>query len=46
VRFAEIFLATPFSGAPRHVRRLALLADYEASGALPASGEAGVDGGR
>jgi ribose 5-phosphate isomerase B len=46
VRFAEIFLATPFSGAARHVRRLALLADYEASGALPASGEDVVDGGR
>jgi ribose 5-phosphate isomerase B len=35
VRFAEIFLATPFSEAPRHVRRLALLADYEATGVLP-----------
>jgi ribose 5-phosphate isomerase B len=35
VRFAEIFLATAFSGAERHVRRLALLADYERSGTLP-----------
>jgi ribose 5-phosphate isomerase B len=35
LRFAEIFLATPFSEAPRHVRRLALLADYEATGVLP-----------
>ena len=35
VRFAELFLATPFSDAERHVRRLALLAGYEASGELP-----------
>jgi ribose 5-phosphate isomerase B len=31
VRYAEIFLATPFSGDERHVRRLALVADYEAA---------------
>lgn len=35
LRFAEIFLATAFSGAPRHVRRLAQLAGYEASGEVP-----------
>jgi ribose 5-phosphate isomerase B len=35
VRFAEVFLATPFSGGERHVRRLALVADYEASGVSP-----------
>jgi ribose 5-phosphate isomerase B len=30
VRFAEIFLATPFSGASRHQRRIDMLAQYEA----------------
>ena len=35
IRFAEIFVATPFSAAERHERRLALLAGYEASGELP-----------
>jgi ribose 5-phosphate isomerase B len=35
VRFAELFLATPFSEGARHVRRLALLAGYEATGQLP-----------
>jgi ribose 5-phosphate isomerase B len=39
VRYAEIFLATPFSGAARHVRRLTQVADYEASGVLPPRAE-------
>ncbi len=34
VRFAEIFLTTPFSDEPRHERRIAMLAEYEATGAI------------
>jgi ribose 5-phosphate isomerase B len=46
VRFAQIFLSTPFSEAERHVRRLALVANYEESGVLPPVRAAVVDGGR
>lgn len=35
LRFAEIFLSTSFSAQKRHVRRLAQLSGYEASGELP-----------
>jgi ribose 5-phosphate isomerase B len=35
VRFAEAFLATPFSNAERHVRRIELLSGYEQTGVLP-----------
>jgi ribose 5-phosphate isomerase B len=35
IGFAKIFISTPFSGAPRHARRLAEIADYEQTGTLP-----------
>jgi ribose 5-phosphate isomerase B len=34
LRFVEIFLATPFSQADRHKRRIAMLAEYEDTGAI------------
>ncbi len=41
VRFAQIFLSTPFSEAERHVRRLALVANYEESGVSAAGARGG-----
>ena len=35
IGFANVFLSTAFSGAPRHARRLAEIADYEQTGELP-----------
>jgi ribose 5-phosphate isomerase B len=35
VGFVEAFLAEPFSGDPRHARRIGMLTDYETTGELP-----------
>jgi ribose 5-phosphate isomerase B len=35
VTFAKVFVETPFSGEPRHARRLAMVADFEKTGQLP-----------
>jgi ribose 5-phosphate isomerase B len=34
LRFVEIFLATPFSEDPRHERRIAMVTEYETTGAI------------
>jgi ribose 5-phosphate isomerase B len=34
-RFVEIFVDTPFSQDPRHIRRIGMLTEYEATGELP-----------
>jgi ribose 5-phosphate isomerase B len=36
VKFAKVFVETPFSQEPRHARRIAMLTDYEKTGELPA----------
>ena len=36
LRFAEIFVATPFSNEARHRRRIAMLTDYERTREVPA----------
>jgi ribose 5-phosphate isomerase B len=41
-RFIAIFLTTAFTGEERHVRRIAMLADYETSGDLPPLPESAV----
>ena len=35
IGFTRIFVSTPFSGEPRHSRRLAMITNYEKTGELP-----------
>lgn len=35
IRYVTLFVTTPFSGDPRHVRRIGMLTDYERTGVLP-----------
>jgi ribose 5-phosphate isomerase B len=41
-RFVELFVSTPFSNDPRHVRRIEMIGDFEKTGELPAMSESGA----
>ena len=34
LRFVDLFVSTPFSEDPRHVRRIAMLTEYESTGSI------------
>ena len=34
-KFVEVFVATPFSEDPRHIRRIDMISEYETTGELP-----------
>ena len=44
LRLVDVFLQTPFSGDPRHSRRLRMISDYEVLGSVE-PGEAAIAGG-